>query len=92
MINMILAFHIIAQEIKRPKFCQWFQMNSWVTSYFTVLAGADIEALSILQSNIAGSQSFQAPFSESAKSKIFWGAFLSIFIEDIPRVAIQVRI
>ena len=51
-----------------------------------------VEILNHLQSNLAGFKIFQAPFSDSAKSKIFWGSFLNIFIEDIPQVAIQVRI
>jgi hypothetical protein len=54
------------------------------------LAGADIEILSHLQSNLAGFKIFQAPFSESAKLKIFCGSFLNIFIEDIPQLIIQV--
>jgi hypothetical protein len=57
---------------------------------FTVLAGADIEALNILHSNLAGFPFFRAPFSDDAKSKIFWGACLNIFTEDIPQVVVQV--
>ncbi|CAG8777904.1 24765_t:CDS:2, partial [Racocetra persica] len=56
---------------------------------FTLLAASDIEALKILQSNLAGFRFFQAPFSQTALTRIFWTATLNIFIEDIPRVVIQ---
>ena len=89
-INTALAFYIIAQENIKPKFYKWFIKNGNVAGVFTVLAIADIKALNILQSNLAGFKIFQAPFSNSAKSKIFWGSFLNIFIEDIPQLIIQV--
>jgi hypothetical protein len=89
-INTILAFYIIAQENKEQKFYEWFTDNRKVASVFTVLAGADIEVLSILHSKLAGFQFFNAPISVEAESKIFWGALLNIFTEDIPQVIIQV--
>ncbi|RGB32297.1 hypothetical protein C1646_707122 [Rhizophagus diaphanus] len=89
-LNTILAFYIITQENTRPKFFQWFTNHGKVASVFTVLAGADIEALNILHSNLAGFPFFRAPFSDEAKSKIFWGACINIFIEDIPQVIIQI--
>ena len=55
-----------------------------------MLAGADIEILHVLQSNLAGFKIFQAPFSDSAKLKIFWSSFLNLFVEDIPQLIIQV--
>ncbi|GES76898.1 hypothetical protein GLOIN_2v1639405 [Rhizophagus clarus] len=89
-INTILAFYIITQENTRPKFYQWFTAHGKVASVFTVLSGADIEALNILHSNLAGFPFFRAPFSDDAKSKIFWGACLNIFTEDIPQVVVQI--
>ncbi|CAB5217332.1 unnamed protein product [Rhizophagus irregularis] len=89
-INTILAFYLITQENTRPEFLEWFTAHGKVASIFTILASTDIEALSILHSNLAGFSSFNAPFSDDAKSKIFWGACLNIFIEDIPQVIIQI--
>ncbi|CAG8522676.1 534_t:CDS:2, partial [Racocetra fulgida] len=85
-------FTIIIKENTRPEFFSWFVRNGNVTSIFTILAGTDIEALVILKSNLAGFASFQAPFSDKAQSKIFWGTCLNIFTEDIPQAIIQVKI
>ena len=91
-INTSLAFYIISNENGKSKFHKWFMKNGMVACAFTVLAGADLEALNILQSNLAGLQYFQAPFSESGKKKIFWGSFMNIYSEDIPQLVIQVGI
>src|SRR5687767_7137402 len=91
-INAILAFYIISQENIKPKFYQWFIKNRNIAGVFTVLAVVDVKSLNILQSNLAGIQCFKAPLSDSAQSKIFWTAFLNIFIEDIPQVVILVGI
>ena len=71
---MILAFYIMKKEYKRPKFHQWFEAQRKFASGFTVLSSANIIALNILHSNLAGFSFLRAPFSDSAKSKIFWGA------------------
>ncbi|PKY17427.1 hypothetical protein RhiirB3_404306 [Rhizophagus irregularis] len=89
-INTILAFSIVTNENTNTKFNQWFKTNEKVAFLFTILAGADIKALNILHSNLAGFSCFRAPFSESLKVKILWGSCLSIFTEDIPQVAIQI--
>ncbi|CAG8620657.1 8348_t:CDS:2 [Dentiscutata erythropus] len=89
-INTALAFSIITKENTQPEFFSWFVRHGKVASIFTVLAGADIEALAILKSNLAGFSFFQAPFSDEAQSRIFWGACLNIFTEDIPQVIIQI--
>jgi hypothetical protein len=74
----------------RPEFFHWFTKNLRFASIFTILSGANIEILSILESNLAGLKIFQAPFSNSAQSIIFWGGLANIIIEDIPQVVIQV--
>ena len=78
----------------KPKFYKWFIKNGNIASVFTVLAVVDVKSLNILQSNLACLQFpfFRAPFSDFAKSKIFWGTFLNIFIEDIPQLIVQVGI
>ncbi|RIA97775.1 hypothetical protein C1645_813648, partial [Glomus cerebriforme] len=52
-LNTISAFLIITKENTKPKFNQWFTENIKFTSIFTILAGADVEILNILQSNLA---------------------------------------
>ena len=80
------------KEYKRPKFHQWFTAQRKLAYGFTILSSADITALNTLHSNTAGFSFLRAPFSDNAKSIIFWGACLNIFIEDIPQLIIQVRI
>lgn len=80
------------QELAMARFHQWFTKNGNYARIFIVLACSDLEMLNILQSSFAGFQLFEAPFSESANSMIFWGSFLSIFSEDLPQVFIQVGI
>ena len=89
---MILAFSIITEANAEKTFSDWFAAHGKVASVFTIISGADIEALNVLQSNLAGLTFFNAPFGDEAKSMIFWGACINIFIEDIPQVTIQVRI
>ncbi|CAG8621603.1 756_t:CDS:2, partial [Cetraspora pellucida] len=88
-LNTLIAFWIIMEENSNPRFFAWFNKNGKVASIFTLLAASDIEALTILRSNVAGFRFFQAPFSKIALSRIFWTASLNIFLEDIPRVVIQ---
>jgi hypothetical protein len=87
---MASSFLIIAKENTRNEFLSWFTENNRLASIFTILAGIDVELLSVLHSNLAGFKYFQAPFSDSAKSIIFWVAFTNIFVEDIPQFIIQV--
>ncbi|CAB5330967.1 unnamed protein product [Rhizophagus irregularis] len=89
-LNMASTFFIMAKENTRNEFLSWFTENSKLASIFTILAGIDIEILSILHSNLAGFGYFQAPFSDSAKTIISWIAFINIFIEDIPQFIIQI--
>jgi hypothetical protein len=93
--NLLLTLYIIKQEYTRDRFYQWLTANGKTASVFIVLSGVDIKVLNILHSNLlnlVGFPLFNAPFSDSAKSKIFWGVFLSIIIRDIPQIIIQVRI
>ncbi|RHZ82458.1 hypothetical protein Glove_109g153 [Diversispora epigaea] len=88
-INTIWAFHIISYENKSKAFLDWFSQHEKVASVFTILSSADIEALRILHSNLAGFKFFQAPISTKGKNKIFWVSCLTIFVEDIPQLIIQ---
>ncbi|RHZ84117.1 hypothetical protein Glove_85g123 [Diversispora epigaea] len=89
-VNAIWAFYIIFDENKSKTFLDWFAQHLMVALIFTVLSGADIEALSILHSNMAGFEFFNAPFSTKGKNSIFWASCLNIFVKDIPQVIIQI--
>ncbi|GBB89883.1 hypothetical protein RclHR1_16700003 [Rhizophagus clarus] len=74
-LNTILAFLIITKENAKSdsKFSKWFNKNIKLASIFTILAGADIEILNLLHSNLARLEIFNAPLSASAEHKVFWG-------------------
>ncbi|CAG8556856.1 5591_t:CDS:2, partial [Funneliformis mosseae] len=76
------------QENKNDEFLEWSRNHMHTISLFTLLAGADIEVLTLLESKIAGYSFFNAKFSETALSKIFWGTLFNLF-EEIPQVIIQ---
>ncbi len=88
-----LAFATIKKEEDLGgEFLEWSKGHKKIVEIFTLLAGADIEALTILESKvkIAGFDFFNAKFSPGASSKIFWGACFNIIAEDIPQIIIQV--
>ena len=89
-INMIFTIYILKKEIKRPKFHQWFIAHRKVASGFIVLSCTNIRTLNILHSNSAGLPFFRAPFSDNAKSKIFWGNCLNLVIVDFFQLAFLV--
>ena len=89
--NSALAFTILMTELsKNAKFQEWFSQNVRIVSVLTLLAGADVEAITILGSNFAGWQMFSAPLSKTALNYVFWGSTLNLFIEDVPQLVIQV--
>ncbi|RHZ76703.1 hypothetical protein Glove_194g33 [Diversispora epigaea] len=88
--NIIWASYILFNEKKSESFRNWFAQHGNVVSIFTALSGANIEALSILHSNMAGFGFFNAPFSPEGKSRIFWISCLNIFVEDLPQAIVQI--
>ncbi|RHZ78022.1 hypothetical protein Glove_168g35 [Diversispora epigaea] len=88
-INTIGAFYIISKENKEGLFFDWFTQHEKVASVFTVLSSADIEILSTLHSHLAGFEFFHAPTSTKGKNRIFWISCLTVFVEDIPQMIIQ---
>ncbi|RHZ82399.1 hypothetical protein Glove_109g262 [Diversispora epigaea] len=87
--KVIEVLYIPSDENKSKTFLDWFSQHEKVASVFTVLSSADIETLSILYSNLAGFKFFQAPISTKGKNRIFWASFLTLFVEDIPQLIIQ---
>ena len=88
-----MAFIIIKKEKElKGEFLEWSRDHKKIVEIFTLLAGADIEALTILESNVrvACLNFFDAKLSEVALSRIFWGACFNVLVEDIPQIVIQV--
>ena len=75
---------------KNAKFQEWFSQNLRVASILTLLAGADVEVVTLLGSKFAGLKMFSAPLSKTLLNQVFWGGTLNLFIEDIPQLIIQV--
>ena len=91
--SALFAFVIIRMEEGLDgEFLEWSRDHKKIVDIFTLLAGADIEALTILESKvkIAKFDIFNAKFSPAASNKIFWGACFNIIAEDIPQTIIQV--
>ncbi len=89
--NFILVTILIIREKRNPSFNEWSEENAFVTKVITLFSVADIEALTFLNSQFAGSSMFAAPFSENIKKLIFYGGCVNLFIEDIPQLVIQVK-
>ena len=80
------------EESIKGEFLEWSRNHRKIVEIFTLLAGADIEALTVLESNIKifGFGFFNAKFSKVSSSRIFWGACFNVLAEDIPQIIIQV--
>ena len=73
--NSVLAFSVLMTELsKNTKFQAWFSQNVRIVSVLTLLAGADVEAITILGSKFAGWQMFSAPLSKTALNYVFCGS------------------
>ncbi len=94
-LNMIFSFAIIIRESKNDgPFGKWLNNHKEIAAVVTVLAGADVEMLKLLGSNLSGIglRSVNAPFSKETENLILWGCVGCAFIEDLPQVVIQVCI
>ncbi|CAG8590165.1 8657_t:CDS:2 [Funneliformis caledonium] len=77
------------EKDKVQDFNSWLQSNIVLASIFATLSCADIEVMSVL--TLEGlPESYRAPFSSDAETRMVFGAFLNIFVEDIPQLIIQV--
>ncbi|SRR6266498_3135896 len=89
-----MDLYLLIQEIMHnKKFNEWCKENGLIISVFTVISCADVEALDVLSSKIAGLRIFSAPsLSEKIANLIFWLGCINIFIKDIPQFIIQVNL
>ncbi len=66
--------------------------NALITKAFTLFSVVEIDVLTFLNSQFAGSKRrFDAPFSENIEKSIFYGGCVNLFIEEIPQLVIQVK-
>jgi hypothetical protein len=87
----VISITIILREITKNKyFYEWYKNNTNIAVSTTILASANLEALNMLSSQVAGIMIFNAPISGKTQSYIFWGSLFGFFIEDIPQFIIQV--
>jgi hypothetical protein len=87
----VISITIILREITKNRyFYKWFKNNTNIAVLTTILASANLEALNMLSSQVAGIMIFNAPISEKTQSYIFWGSLFGFFIEDIPQFIIRV--
>ncbi|CAG8527326.1 6540_t:CDS:2 [Funneliformis mosseae] len=95
-VSLILAFRIIDKELRNngeqaEKFRAWLNENSKIVNIFTILAGTDIEILTVLDSKIMmfGFDKFNVGFSKETEHRIARYSFINIILEDIPQLVIQ---
>ena len=71
-------------------FNKWSTDSSFLFGLLILLSTIDIEAFSFFNSKFAGFKKFDVPLTAITKKLIFWSGFISIFIEDLPHLIIQV--
>ncbi|CAG8658345.1 5103_t:CDS:10, partial [Funneliformis mosseae] len=96
-ISLVLAFIIVDKELRNnneqaAKFRTWLNENSKLVNLFTILAGTDLQILTILNSNIniGGFDKFNANFSQETIYRIAQYSCINIIFEDIPQLVIQI--
>ncbi|CAG8786912.1 11388_t:CDS:2, partial [Dentiscutata erythropus] len=89
-LDIIFAFIILSKEVSNRYFREWIANNFKFAAIFTLLASADIEILLVLSSHFAGLNIFTAAYSNEAKNYIFWSKILTIIINDLPWLIVQV--
>ncbi|CAG8481972.1 5792_t:CDS:10 [Funneliformis mosseae] len=75
---------------KHKVFLEWSRENKYVVDLFTVLAGSEVEVLTVLESNIWNFDFFNAKFSKEGLSGMFLGSCFNVIFEDIPQLFIQI--
>ncbi|CAG8470114.1 2678_t:CDS:2 [Funneliformis caledonium] len=78
------------ERTKNNDFRAWLAKHSKFAAIMTVFAGADIEALKLLTSQLAGCEMFNAKFSFKANRWILWGGVINSLFEDLPQFVIQI--
>jgi len=90
-LNCTLSFGIMIYErINNEEFAEWFKKYTQFAAIVTVFAGADIEALKLIYSELAGCQIFESGISDKAKKWLLWGSVINILFEDLPQFVIQI--
>ncbi|CAG8663801.1 6399_t:CDS:10, partial [Ambispora gerdemannii] len=89
--NGLLAFTLVIYEVSQNNaFHKWLHKYTTIASVFTLIASADVEALTVLCSKLAGLEAFSAQFMQTTESWIFFARCVNLFIEDVPQFTIQI--
>ncbi|CAG8633972.1 15335_t:CDS:2, partial [Dentiscutata heterogama] len=91
-VRMLLVTFIICREIfKNPDFHEWFTKNTVNAVMVSSLSLIHIECLKLLDARVAGFGNLNAPFSKVAEGFILWGVMCTIFVCDLPQLAVIYR-
>src|SRR5688572_11639583 len=89
-INLAVALYTYVTEISsNTNFNVWFKRCSILSSMITLLSAADLGVFGLLKSKLFGWELFNAPFSERAKTILYYGSFMSI-VKDLIQLSIQI--
>lgn len=69
----------------------WFRDHHNIAALSVLCSGIDIDILTLINSNLANSQFFNAPLSQSSKNWILRAGCINLLIEDGPQLVVQVK-
>jgi hypothetical protein len=73
------------------KFSRWLKNNKFVATILVVCSTISLEFIEFSTSGWGGSEKFNSKLNRFGKFIVFYGAIINIFIQDIPKLVIQVR-
>ncbi|RIB16606.1 hypothetical protein C2G38_2090433 [Gigaspora rosea] len=91
-ITIIIQCFIADNKTERIEFQKWFKDHLRFAAIMTILAGADINFLRLMNSKFGRFEMFSCKFSRTAMKIIVLVEFFNSFIEDIPQFTIQIFI
>ena len=88
-INAMFVLHFMCREARQPAFREWLKEQGSVATAISVLSLSNTETLNVLKSRFLGLQALSAPFSALGCTQLTYCGLLSVFLEDLPQLAIQ---
>ncbi|CAG8476271.1 9405_t:CDS:2 [Acaulospora morrowiae] len=80
---------MVYERIHNPRFQNWLYDHSKFAAVMTVCSSANIQAIRLIYSELAGLEIFSAGISIKANKWIMWISVLDAIIEDVPHFVIQ---
>lgn len=71
-------------------FSNWLMENKLVATILVVCSAISLEFLEFSTSKWGGSDKFNSKMNRFGKLIVFYGAIFNIFVQDVPRLVIQV--